>query len=209
MDSFRDAVELKPCGHVFCKECAQRLTSCAICRKNIVERVAANLLIRNMALKVPVLCDACQWVGSREASQRHRCGEPSAAPRPPAAEGPAAATPTPLTHPPASESRGTPPSGATAPPFVEEDEENHSDGPEPTDRASQSRARDSLREARRSARRALKEAQAEAKETVRQAKEQAREAVAAARADARNQASELQSRTRRLLSTLRNFNPFA
>jgi Ca2+-binding EF-hand superfamily protein len=76
MDSFRDAVELKPCGHVFCKQCAAQLASCAMCRKNITDRPAANLLIRNMALKVPVKCEGCQWIGSREQSLRHRCGDP-------------------------------------------------------------------------------------------------------------------------------------
>eukprot|EP00672_Neobodo_designis_P028897 CAMPEP_0174835500 /NCGR_PEP_ID=MMETSP1114-20130205/5436_1 /TAXON_ID=312471 /ORGANISM="Neobodo designis, Strain CCAP 1951/1" /LENGTH=417 /DNA_ID=CAMNT_0016069449 /DNA_START=35 /DNA_END=1288 /DNA_ORIENTATION=+ len=77
-------VELAPCGHVFCAACAQPLQRCPDCRQQIRARKDPNRILCNLANAAQMRCEACQWVGSREASRGHRCAPtPSRSPQPP------------------------------------------------------------------------------------------------------------------------------
>jgi Ca2+-binding EF-hand superfamily protein/putative hemolysin len=75
LEPWDDPVEHEPCGHVFCRKCSQRLSSCPECRGRIAGRKAPNRILMNMANAAEVKCDACGWKGTREASRAHKqCG---------------------------------------------------------------------------------------------------------------------------------------
>ena len=109
LDSFKDPVELQPCEHVYCKACAAQLVTCPSCRKNISARGPAHLVIRNLALKVKVLCDQCKWVGHREDAPRHVCGAASPASAAPAKSPLKTPVPPQATAPPAGSATVPPP----------------------------------------------------------------------------------------------------
>ncbi|TPP44940.1 EF-hand domain pair family protein [Leishmania donovani] len=54
LDSWKDPVELMPCGHIFCKACATGLKECPVCRDPIRSTKAPNRTLVNMALQIRV-----------------------------------------------------------------------------------------------------------------------------------------------------------
>ncbi|CAC9491944.1 conserved hypothetical protein [Leishmania infantum JPCM5] len=74
LDSWKDPVELMPCGHIFCKACATGLKECPVCRDPIRSTKAPNRTLVNMALQIRVKCRRCQWKGTREQGMSHVCG---------------------------------------------------------------------------------------------------------------------------------------
>ncbi|CAC9491935.1 conserved hypothetical protein [Leishmania infantum JPCM5] len=77
LDSWKDPVELMPCGHIFCKACATGLKECPVCRDPIRSTKAPNRTLVNMALQIRVKCRRCQWKGTREQGMSHVCGKAS------------------------------------------------------------------------------------------------------------------------------------
>lgn len=77
LDSWKEPVEMVPCGHIFCKECASILKSCPVCRGSIEGQRTPNRTLVNLALSVRVKCRTCGWKGTREESLHHKCGAPS------------------------------------------------------------------------------------------------------------------------------------
>jgi hypothetical protein len=72
-DPWDDPVELRPCGHVFCKNCiGTMLPKCPDCRQAIQARNVPNRVLLNIAQNVKVRCELCNWVGSREESKTHK-----------------------------------------------------------------------------------------------------------------------------------------
>ncbi|KPA79209.1 hypothetical protein ABB37_05696 [Leptomonas pyrrhocoris] len=80
LDSWKEPIELSPCGHIFCRECAVGLKECPVCRKKIESSNQPNRTLVNMALQIPVKCMRCGWQGTREQGMRHECGSGSAQP---------------------------------------------------------------------------------------------------------------------------------
>lgn len=74
LDSWKDPIELSPCGHIFCKECASNLKECPVCRKKIESSSQPNRTLVNMALQIRVKCMRCGWQGTREQGMHHECG---------------------------------------------------------------------------------------------------------------------------------------
>ena len=66
-------VELRPCGHIFCSSCVDRLTSCPECRADVAAREPPNRIILNMISLARGKCDACCWVGTHEQFEGHAC----------------------------------------------------------------------------------------------------------------------------------------
>ncbi|CBZ27467.1 conserved hypothetical protein [Leishmania mexicana MHOM/GT/2001/U1103] len=77
LDSWKDPVELMPCGHIFCKACATDLKECPVCRDSVRSTKAPNRTLVNMALQIQVKCRRCQWKGTREQGMTHVCGKAS------------------------------------------------------------------------------------------------------------------------------------
>ncbi|GET88982.1 zinc finger, C3HC4 type (RING finger)/EF-hand domain pair, putative [Leishmania tarentolae] len=75
LDSWKDPIELSPCGHIFCKACATSLKECPVCRKPIESTKTPNRTLVNMALQIQVRCRQCQWKGTREQGMSHVCGK--------------------------------------------------------------------------------------------------------------------------------------
>ncbi|KPA79210.1 hypothetical protein ABB37_05697 [Leptomonas pyrrhocoris] len=82
LDSWKEPIELSPCGHIFCRECAVGLKECPVCRKKIESSNQPNRTLVNMALQIPVKCMRCGWQGTREQGMRHECGSGSVQPPP-------------------------------------------------------------------------------------------------------------------------------
>ncbi|KAK7195603.1 Zinc finger C3HC4 type (RING finger) protein [Novymonas esmeraldas] len=80
LDSWKDPIELAPCGHIFCKECASGLKDCPVCRDHIASTKAPNRTLVNMALQIRVKCMRCGWKGKREQGMSHVCGNEGASP---------------------------------------------------------------------------------------------------------------------------------
>ncbi|XQJ27365.1 Zinc finger, C3HC4 type (RING finger)/Ring finger domain/zinc-RING finger domain/EF-hand domain pair/EF hand/EF-hand domain/Secreted protein acidic and rich in cysteine Ca binding region containing protein, putative [Leishmania guyanensis] len=78
LDSWKDPIELTPCGHIFCKACAQDLKECPVCRKKIDLMKTPNRTLVNMAKQIRVKCMRCEWKGTREQGMSHVCGNASA-----------------------------------------------------------------------------------------------------------------------------------
>jgi Ca2+-binding EF-hand superfamily protein len=74
LDSWKDPIELSPCGHIFCRECASGLKECPVCREKIESSSQPNRTLVNMALQIRVKCMRCGWQGTREQGMRHVCG---------------------------------------------------------------------------------------------------------------------------------------
>jgi hypothetical protein len=66
------------CEHLFCQVCVAPLERCPTCRVAITSRAAAPPVLRNMAMRVAVRCEHCEWSGTREQSLTHRCPVPKA-----------------------------------------------------------------------------------------------------------------------------------
>ncbi|CAD2219849.1 Zinc finger, C3HC4 type (RING finger)/RING-type zinc-finger/zinc-RING finger domain/EF hand/EF-hand domain pair, putative [Angomonas deanei] len=73
LDSFNDPVEIRRCGHIYCRKCLTGMKDCPTCREPIESTVAPNRAIVNMALNVQVKCMKCGWKGTRESSNKHVC----------------------------------------------------------------------------------------------------------------------------------------
>ncbi|KAG5477792.1 hypothetical protein LSCM1_05091 [Leishmania martiniquensis] len=87
LDSWKDPIELAPCGHIFCRACAEGLRECPVCREPISSTKAPNRTLVNIAKQIQVKCSQCGWRGTREKSMSHECGNtsgvsPSQPPRP-------------------------------------------------------------------------------------------------------------------------------
>ncbi|KEG12036.1 EF hand [Trypanosoma grayi] len=73
LDSWKNPIELVPCGHIFCKECVDDLDSCPMCRQRPTNTKKPNRTLVNMALAIPVKCASCGWTGTREQGDSHTC----------------------------------------------------------------------------------------------------------------------------------------
>lgn len=86
LEPWRDAVELTPCGHIFCKACVragseqQCLTACPECRSAVAGHQKPNRMLLNMIAQLPGKCSACTWVGSEEAFAHHPCATATGVP---------------------------------------------------------------------------------------------------------------------------------
>ncbi|KAG5477793.1 hypothetical protein LSCM1_05092 [Leishmania martiniquensis] len=76
LDSWKDPIELAPCGHIFCRACAEGLRECPVCREPISSTKAPNRTLVNIAKQIQVKCSQCGWRGTREKSMSHECGRP-------------------------------------------------------------------------------------------------------------------------------------
>ncbi|KAG5478031.1 hypothetical protein LSCM4_05429 [Leishmania orientalis] len=79
LDSWKDPIELAPCGHIFCKACAEGLKECPVCRGPISSTKAPNRTLVNIAKQIQVKCARCGWRGTREKGMSHACGNASGA----------------------------------------------------------------------------------------------------------------------------------
>ncbi|PBJ75511.1 hypothetical protein BCY84_11090 [Trypanosoma cruzi cruzi] len=73
LDSWKDPVELVPCGHIFCAICVRGMNPCPICRQSVANNKRPNRTLVNLALAVPVKCASCSWTGTREQGNSHTC----------------------------------------------------------------------------------------------------------------------------------------
>lgn len=77
LDSWKNPVELVPCGHIFCSECLPEKTKkCPLCRGAITSRKPPHRTLVNLALELTVQCSQCGWKGAREQSATHTCSPP-------------------------------------------------------------------------------------------------------------------------------------
>jgi hypothetical protein len=75
LDTWKDPVEIKPCAHIFCKECLGQLDRCPDCRVAIGSTKKPNRILCKLAEEIKVKCSGCGWSGTREESSKHRCFE--------------------------------------------------------------------------------------------------------------------------------------
>ncbi len=68
-----DPTELRPCGHIFCGRCAERLTLCPECRAAVLSRCPPNRIIVGMVRAATGSCSRCSWTGVRQAFELHEC----------------------------------------------------------------------------------------------------------------------------------------
>lgn len=75
LDSWKEPIELTPCGHIFCKECFTSLhtTECPMRCGAVASQRKPNRTLVNMSLAVQVRCPTCDWTGTRETSMNHVC----------------------------------------------------------------------------------------------------------------------------------------
>lgn len=74
LDSWTHPVQLKGCGHIFCKSCiGNTKDKCKICGAISSGFCAPPDDIVAAAQNVEVCCTSCGWRGTRKASLNHRC----------------------------------------------------------------------------------------------------------------------------------------
>lgn len=73
LDSWKNPVELQPCGHIFCQECIGAPRVCPVCRAPVNCTKQPHRSLVNLAQNLPVRCSSCGWTGRREGSDSHTC----------------------------------------------------------------------------------------------------------------------------------------
>ncbi|ORC76862.1 uncharacterized protein TM35_002881000 [Trypanosoma theileri] len=73
-DSWKDPIEMVPCGHIFCRACVKDVKTCPLCRGSVTNMTRPNRTLVNISLAVPVKCVTCGWTGTREQGNSHVCG---------------------------------------------------------------------------------------------------------------------------------------
>ncbi|KAK7195605.1 Zinc finger, C3HC4 type (RING finger) containing protein [Novymonas esmeraldas] len=73
-DTWTHPVQLRKCGHIFCRNCVPPTTpECVVCRTAVTGFVAPSDGVCEASMNVPVMCSSCGWQGTRKASLSHQC----------------------------------------------------------------------------------------------------------------------------------------
>jgi hypothetical protein len=70
---WENPVELKPCGHVFCRECIANPEECPFCLASVKSAQKPTQALIDLINEVFVMCEHCDWAGSRQQAKMHMC----------------------------------------------------------------------------------------------------------------------------------------
>lgn len=73
LDTWKHPVMMVPCEHIYCEGCVATLRNCPDCRAVIETRKAPHRILMQLSESVSVVCEGCQWGGTRSESYQHSC----------------------------------------------------------------------------------------------------------------------------------------
>lgn len=75
LDTWRNPIQLLPCGHIFCARCVSggAGAKCHVCQVPVTGTEKPSAAITAATAAVPVVCSSCGWRGTRREAEAHRC----------------------------------------------------------------------------------------------------------------------------------------